>query len=159
MGIGSRTALVTSGRDLLWFTSQGLIDISFNVLSFKYFFIIVSTFRIDWNKELIIVRNNIEKKIAIIINYIILFLFCSGPASEGCYFIWGIFLLQVFIKGIHLTSIMGNKGTFGKNFHQVASDNELIYHILYLICCFLCFFKVFHPFFFSVLVSFFCLCS
>jgi inositol 1,4,5-triphosphate receptor type 1 len=59
--------------------------------------------------------------------------------------------LQVFLKGIHLISIMGNQGTFTKNFKQMVTDAELLYHCAYVVFCVmgLCM----HPFFYSVLVS------
>ena len=56
----------------------------------------------------------------------------------------------VGFKGIHLVSIMGNKGTFNKPLRQILLDAELVYHVGYLILCILGLFM--HPFFFSVLV-------
>ncbi|XP_059489597.1 inositol 1,4,5-trisphosphate receptor isoform X6 [Neocloeon triangulifer] len=58
--------------------------------------------------------------------------------------------ITVFLKGIHLVSIMGNQGTFTKNFRQIATDFELIYHLIYLTFCVLALFM--HPFFYSVLL-------
>ncbi|CAB3383323.1 Hypothetical predicted protein [Cloeon dipterum] len=56
----------------------------------------------------------------------------------------------VVLKGIHLVSIMGNQGTFTKSFRQIATDFELIYHLIYLTFCMLALFM--HPFFYSVLL-------
>lgn len=47
---------------------------------------------------------------------------------------------------------MGNQGTFTKNFRQIATNFELLYHLGYLACCVLALFM--HPFFYSVLVIF-----
>jgi inositol 1,4,5-triphosphate receptor type 1 len=58
---------------------------------------------------------------------------------------------QVFLKGIHLISIMGNQGTFTKNFKQMVTDAELLYHFAYVVFCVLG--LCMHPFFYSVLVS------
>jgi inositol 1,4,5-triphosphate receptor type 1 len=55
------------------------------------------------------------------------------------------------LKGIHLISIMGNQGTFTKNFKQMVTDAELLYHFAYAIFCILG--LCMHPFFYSVLVS------
>jgi inositol 1,4,5-triphosphate receptor type 1 len=60
-------------------------------------------------------------------------------------------VFQVFLKGIHLVSIMGNQGTFTKNFRQIATNFELLYHLIYLAFCVLALFM--HPFFYSVLVN------
>ncbi|KAK7867408.1 hypothetical protein R5R35_003837 [Gryllus longicercus] len=58
--------------------------------------------------------------------------------------------ITVFLKGIHLVSIMGNQGTFTKNFEQMITDAELLYHSAYLIFCLLG--LCMHPFFYSVLL-------
>jgi len=46
---------------------------------------------------------------------------------------------------------MGNQGTFSKNFEQMITDAELLYHFAYVIFCILG--LCMHPFFYSVLVS------
>ncbi|KAF5282120.1 hypothetical protein FQA39_LY17676 [Lamprigera yunnana] len=58
--------------------------------------------------------------------------------------------LTVFLKGIHLVSIMGNHGTITKSYYQILTDVELLYHIIYLIFCLLG--LMMHPFFYSVLL-------
>ncbi|XP_069694590.1 inositol 1,4,5-trisphosphate receptor isoform X4 [Periplaneta americana] len=58
--------------------------------------------------------------------------------------------LTVFVKGIHLISIMGNQGTFSKNLKQMVTDAELLYHLAYAIFCILG--LCMHPFFYSVLL-------
>lgn len=61
--------------------------------------------------------------------------------------------INVFIKTIHLISIMGNHGTFNKEWSKLLTDREFLYHIFYLFCCIvgLCI----HPLFYSVLVNLF----
>ena len=46
---------------------------------------------------------------------------------------------------------MGNQGTFTKNFKQMITDAELLYHSAYVAFCLLG--LCMHPFFYSVLVS------
>lgn len=58
---------------------------------------------------------------------------------------------KVILKGIHLVSIMGNHGTVTKPLFKIITDAELLYHCSYLIFCLLGI--MFHPFFYSVLVS------
>lgn len=50
-----------------------------------------------------------------------------------------------------MISIMGNQGTFTKNFKQMVTDAELLYHLVYVVFCILG--LCMHPFFYSVLVS------
>jgi hypothetical protein len=57
----------------------------------------------------------------------------------------------MFVKCIHLISIMGNQGIFTKNFRQMVTDAELLYHSAYIGFCMLG--LCMHPFFYSVLVS------
>lgn len=57
---------------------------------------------------------------------------------------------QVLFKLVHLISIIGNQGTLTKNVKQIVTNVELLYHVCYLIFCFLAI--CMHPFFFSVLV-------
>ena len=52
-------------------------------------------------------------------------------------------------KGIHVASIMGNKGSFEKTFRQRVSDYELLYHFAYFVVCV---FGLSHCFFYSVLL-------
>ena len=54
---------------------------------------------------------------------------------------------------VHLVSIMGNKGTFGKDLNHILMDTELLYHMLYFFCCIMCVLRIFDPFFYSILVS------
>jgi hypothetical protein len=56
----------------------------------------------------------------------------------------------VVLKGVHLLSIMGNAGTFQRSVRQICTDTEIVYHVVYLIFCFLGLST--HPFFFSVLL-------
>ena len=56
----------------------------------------------------------------------------------------------VVLKGVHLLSIMGNAGTFQRSVRQICTDTEIVYHVIYLIFCFLGLSA--HPFFFSVLL-------
>lgn len=58
--------------------------------------------------------------------------------------------LTVCLKCIHLVSIMGNSGMFGRSVRQAVADTELLYHVVYLVFCLLG--LVTHPFFFSVLL-------
>jgi hypothetical protein len=54
------------------------------------------------------------------------------------------------LKGVHLLIIMGNPGTFQRSVRQICTDTEIVYHVVYLIFCFLGLST--HPFFFSVLL-------
>jgi hypothetical protein len=54
----------------------------------------------------------------------------------------------VVLKGVHLLRIMGNAGTFQRSVRQICTDTEIVYHVVYLILCFLGLST--HPFFFSV---------
>ncbi|EFX70034.1 hypothetical protein DAPPUDRAFT_113087 [Daphnia pulex] len=56
----------------------------------------------------------------------------------------------VVLKGVHLLSIMANAGTFQRSVRQICTDTEIVYHVVYLIFCFLGLST--HPFFFSVLL-------
>jgi len=58
--------------------------------------------------------------------------------------------ITVFVKGIHLISIMGNQGIFTKKFRQMVTDAELLYHSTYVGFCMLG--LCMHPFFYSVLL-------
>ena len=58
--------------------------------------------------------------------------------------------LSVCLKFIHLMSIMGNSGAFGRSIRQILTDFELLYNVGYLFFCFLG--LVSHPFFFSLLL-------
>ena len=58
--------------------------------------------------------------------------------------------LTLGLKCIHLVSIMGNSGMFGRSVRQAVVDTELLYHMVYLVFCLLG--LVTHPFFFSVLL-------
>ena len=49
-----------------------------------------------------------------------------------------------------VVSIMGNAGTFQRSVRQICTDTEIVYHVIYLIFCFLGLST--HPFFFSVLL-------
>ncbi|XP_064473340.1 inositol 1,4,5-trisphosphate receptor type 1-like isoform X1 [Ornithodoros turicata] len=64
--------------------------------------------------------------------------------------LWLLGTVNVAISTVHLVSIMGNHGTFTRSLRQVASDIELLYHIMYLGFCVLG--LVVHPFFYSVLL-------
>ena len=57
----------------------------------------------------------------------------------------------VVLKGVHLLSIMGNAGTFQWSVKQICTDTEIVYHVVYLIFCFLGL-STTHSFFFSVLL-------
>ncbi len=52
---------------------------------------------------------------------------------------------------VFIVSYMGNKGIFSKKLKNSFKDFEFIYHIVYLVFCFLGF--VFHEFFYSLLVN------
>ncbi|XP_031335634.1 inositol 1,4,5-trisphosphate receptor isoform X3 [Photinus pyralis] len=73
-------------------------------------------------------------------------IFSVGPEPT----LWLLGTLTVFLKGIHLVSIMGNHGTITKSYYQILTDVELLYHVIYLIFCLLG--MMMHPFFYSVLL-------
>ena len=56
----------------------------------------------------------------------------------------------IVLKGVHLLSIMGNAGTFQQSVRQICNDTEIVYHVIYLIFCFLGLST--RPFFFSILL-------
>ncbi|KAK3929989.1 Inositol 1,4,5-trisphosphate receptor [Frankliniella fusca] len=59
-------------------------------------------------------------------------------------------MITVGLKTVHLVSIMFNQGTLTKNYEQIITDTQLLYHVAYLLLCGLG--LVMHPFFFSVLL-------
>lgn len=65
--------------------------------------------------------------------------------------LWLLGTVTIFLKGIHLVSIMGNHGTLTKTYRQILTDAELVYHLAYLVFCMLG--LLMHPFFYSVLVN------
>lgn len=73
-------------------------------------------------------------------------IFSAGPQPTLTF----LGAITVCLKGIHLVSIMGNSGAFGRNLPQILTDIELLYNVGYLIFCFLG--VVSHPFFFSLLL-------
>uniref|UniRef100_A0A146L7A0 Inositol 1,4,5-trisphosphate receptor n=1 Tax=Lygus hesperus TaxID=30085 RepID=A0A146L7A0_LYGHE len=73
-------------------------------------------------------------------------IFSAGPEPT----LWLLGTLTVFLKGIHLISIMGNQGTFSKSIRQIITDGEIIYHLSYVMFCILG--LCMHPFFYSVLL-------
>ncbi|XP_039761003.1 inositol 1,4,5-trisphosphate receptor isoform X1 [Pararge aegeria] len=83
---------------------------------------------------------------ALLATGIVRLLFSAGPEPT----LWALGMLTIVVKGVHLVSIMGNRGTLSKSTRSVVTDPELLYHGVYLIFCFLgiCW----HPFFFSVLL-------
>lgn len=64
--------------------------------------------------------------------------------------LWLLGALNVINKGIYLISLMGNRGTFTKEFPQVVTDFEFMYHIGYLGLCVLG--LCVHEFFYSLLL-------
>lgn len=62
-------------------------------------------------------------------------------------------MLTVINQGLFLAAFVGNHGTFGKTWHQVLRDYESLYQFGYLGVCVLG--LVWHPFFYSLLVSVF----
>lgn len=73
-------------------------------------------------------------------------IFSIGPEPT----LWVLAVLNIFLKIVHLLSIMGNQGTLTKQFEQIITNFELLYHLVYLMFCILglcC-----HPFFYSVLL-------
>ncbi|XP_042229615.1 inositol 1,4,5-trisphosphate receptor-like isoform X5 [Homarus americanus] len=77
---------------------------------------------------------------------IVRLIFSLGPEPT----LWFLGSANVLIKGIHLVSLMGNKGTFAKRLEQQVTDCELLYHVIYLIFC--VFGLSVHPFCYSVLL-------
>nr|AAC61691.1 inositol 1,4,5-trisphosphate receptor [Panulirus argus] len=73
-------------------------------------------------------------------------IFSVGPEPT----LWLLGSANVLIKGIHLVSLMGNKGTFAKRLEQQVTDGELLYHVIYLVFCVLG--LSVHPFCYSVLL-------
>ncbi|XP_042858800.1 inositol 1,4,5-trisphosphate receptor-like [Penaeus japonicus] len=73
-------------------------------------------------------------------------IFSFGPEPA----LWLLGSANVLIKGVHLVSIMGNKGTFAKSLKQKVTDGELSYHVVYLVFCVLG--LSVHPFCYSVLL-------
>lgn len=57
---------------------------------------------------------------------------------------------NVLSTGVHLISIMGNRGTFTKSVFEICTDLEIIYHLIFLSFGILGLFL--HPFFYSVLL-------
>lgn len=68
-----------------------------------------------------------------------------------CSFLSHRISLQVTLKSVHIVSIMGNKGTLEKHFLKIITDFQLLYHCIYIAFCFCG--LIFHPFFYSLLVS------
>lgn len=88
----------------------------------------------------------------LVASIILRFIFSVGPRST-------LFLLgtvTVFMKGVHIISIMGNHGTLEKHLINIVTNAELIYHTGYLMLC-VC--GLLHPFFYSILVSWISLVS
>ncbi|XP_046406859.1 inositol 1,4,5-trisphosphate receptor isoform X3 [Ischnura elegans] len=83
---------------------------------------------------------------ALVASTILRMIFSVGPEPT----MWLLGTMTVLLKGIHLVSIMGNQGTFQKNCEQIVTDAELLYHLAYLIMCFLG--LCMHPFFYSFLL-------
>ncbi|XP_069940179.1 inositol 1,4,5-trisphosphate receptor isoform X5 [Cherax quadricarinatus] len=77
---------------------------------------------------------------------IVRLIFSVGPEPT----LWLLGSANVLIKGIHLVSLMGNKGTFAKRLEQQVTDSELLYHVIYLVFCVLG--LSVHPFCYSVLL-------
>ncbi|XP_018320612.1 inositol 1,4,5-trisphosphate receptor isoform X2 [Agrilus planipennis] len=82
----------------------------------------------------------------LVVSIILRLIFSLGPEPT----LWLLGILTVFLKGIHLVSIMGNHGTLTKTYYQIITDAELLYHISYLVICILG--LTMHPFFYSVLL-------
>ncbi|XP_075679625.1 inositol 1,4,5,-trisphosphate receptor isoform X3 [Dermatophagoides pteronyssinus] len=49
--------------------------------------------------------------------------------------LWLLGLINVFIKAIHMISIMGNNGTFNKKWDKILTNKEFLYQIVYLCFC------------------------
>jgi inositol 1,4,5-triphosphate receptor type 1 len=64
--------------------------------------------------------------------------------------LWFIGSINVINKGIFLVSLMGNRGTFSKNWKDIFYDFEFMYHVGYLLLCLLGLCA--HPFFYGLLV-------
>lgn len=77
---------------------------------------------------------------------IVRLIFYAGPEPT----LWTLGMATIIVKGIHLVSIMGNKGTLSKSTMAVLTDPTILYHCAYLVCCFMAI--CCHPFFFSVLL-------
>lgn len=73
-------------------------------------------------------------------------IFSIGPSPT----IWLLGFLTVILKGIHIVSLMGNRGTLEKQLLKIVTDAQLIYHFVYMVFCMTG--MLVHPFFYSVLV-------
>lgn len=73
-------------------------------------------------------------------------IFSIGPSPT----LWLLGFLTVILKGVHMVSLMGNRGTLEKHLLKIMTDHQLIYHFGYLMFCLAG--MVVHPFFYSVLV-------
>lgn len=58
--------------------------------------------------------------------------------------------MTVILKGVHIVSLMGNRGTLEKHLLKIVTDVQLIYHFVYMVFCLTG--MLVHPFFYSVLV-------
>lgn len=58
--------------------------------------------------------------------------------------------VNMLVAGVHMLSILGNRGLFTKRLHQIVTDFNFMYHVAYLLFCVLGLFA--HPFFFSILL-------
>ena len=65
--------------------------------------------------------------------------------------LWFIGSINLINKSIFLISYMGNRGTFFQSFKCIISDFEFLYHVGYLLLCFLG--LCVHEFFYGLLVS------
>lgn len=75
-------------------------------------------------------------------------IFSIGPSPT----IWLLGFMTVILKGVHIVSLMGNRGTLEKHLLKIVTDVQLIYHFGYMIFCLTG--MLLHPFFYSVLVRF-----
>lgn len=98
---------------------------------------------------LVIMRPRNSAVRALVASIIIRLIFSIGPEPT----LWMLGTLTVVMKGVHIVSIMGNHGTLEKHIGKIITDAELLYHFGYMMFC--VFGMFLHPFFFSVLVSFF----
>lgn len=73
-------------------------------------------------------------------------IFLVGPSPT----IWLLGFITVILKGIHIVSLMGNRGTLEKHVLKIVTDVQLIYHFGYMMFCMAG--MLVHPFFYSVLV-------
>lgn len=73
-------------------------------------------------------------------------IFSVGPSPT----IWLLGFMTVILKGIHIVSLMGNRGTLEKHVLKIVTDVQLIYHFGYMMFCMAG--MLVHPFFYSVLV-------